>query len=99
MFRKSTYPEGWDCNYFWISFQPCIIALETNVRAYYFARTMLNAEYFVDKAEQCFRLARLVKTPNFARSEIVTNLEALGNELMAKAEEMETVRQRACRKS
>jgi hypothetical protein len=60
---------------------------------------MLNAEYFVDKAEQCFRLARLATLPNFARSEIVTNLEALGNELMAKAVEMETVRQRACRKS
>ena len=60
---------------------------------------MLNAEYFVDKAEQCFRLARLAKLPNFVPSEIVTNLEALGNELMAKAVEMETVRQRACRNS
>jgi hypothetical protein len=82
-----------------MTFQPRIIALKTNARAYYFARTLLNAEYFVDKAEQCFRLARLAKTPNFARSEIVTNLEALGNELMAKAVEIETVRQRACRKS
>jgi hypothetical protein len=60
---------------------------------------MLSAEYFVDKAEQCFRLARLAETPNFVRSEIVTNLEALGNELMAKAVEIETVRQRAGRKS
>ncbi|MGC1445296.1 MAG: hypothetical protein WA837_07495 [Xanthobacteraceae bacterium] len=82
-----------------MTFQPCIIALETSVRAYYFAATMLNAEYFVDKAEQCFRLARLAKTPTFARSEIITNLETLGNELMAKAVEVETVRQRACRKS
>ena len=64
----------------------------------YLAPIMLDAEYCVDKAEQCFRLARLAKSPNFARTEIVTNLEAMGNELMAKAVEIETVRQRGHRK-
>lgn len=59
---------------------------------------MLDAEYFVDKAEQCFRLARLAKAPNFGRAEIVTNLEALGHEFMTKAVELETVRQRGRRK-
>jgi hypothetical protein len=59
---------------------------------------MLDADYCVDKAEQCLRLARLAKTPTFARSEIVTNLEAMANELMAKAVEIETVRQRGSRK-
>jgi hypothetical protein len=60
---------------------------------------MLDADYCVDKAEQCFRLARLAKSPTIARTEIATNLEAMGNELMAKAVEIETVRQRASRKS
>jgi hypothetical protein len=60
---------------------------------------MLDADYCVDKAEQCFRLARLAKLPNLARAEIATNLEALGNELMAKAVEIETIRQRGHRTS
>jgi hypothetical protein len=81
------------------TFQLCIIALETGIRAHYFAHTMPDAEYFVDKAEQCFRLARLAKSSSFARSEIVTNLEEIGNELMAKAVEIETVRQRVHRKN
>ncbi len=55
---------------------------------------MMDADYYVDKAEQCFRLARLAKSPNFARAEIVSNLEAMGHELMAKAVEIETIRQR-----
>jgi hypothetical protein len=55
---------------------------------------MVDADYYVDKAEQCFRLARLAKSPNFARAEIVSNLEAMGHELMAKAVEIETIRQR-----
>jgi hypothetical protein len=59
---------------------------------------MLDADYCVDKAEQCFRLARLAKLPNSAGAEIATNLEAMGNELMAKAVEIETVRQRSQRK-
>ena len=60
---------------------------------------MLDAEYCVDKAEQCFRLARLTKSPNSSRAEIASNLEAMGHELMTKAVEIETVRQRVHRKS
>jgi len=60
---------------------------------------MLDADYCVDKAEQCFRLARLAKMPTATRIEIATNLETMGNELMAKAVEIETVRQRGLRKS
>jgi hypothetical protein len=55
---------------------------------------MLDADYCVEKAEQCFRLARFAKSPNFSRAEIVSNLEMIGNELMAKAVEIETARQR-----
>lgn len=55
---------------------------------------MLDADYCVEKAEQCFRLARLAKSPNSARAAIVSNLEAMGHELMAKAVEIETIRQR-----
>lgn len=59
---------------------------------------MLDADYCVEKAEQCFRLARLAKSPDVALAEIATNLEAIGNELMTKAVEIETVRQRGRRK-
>jgi hypothetical protein len=55
---------------------------------------MLDADYCVEKAEQCFRLARLAKSPNVGLAEIATNLEAIGHELMTKAVELETVRQR-----
>jgi hypothetical protein len=55
---------------------------------------MLDADYCVEKAEQCFRLARLAKSPDVALAEIATNLEAIGNELMAKAVEIESSRQR-----
>jgi hypothetical protein len=42
----------------------------------------------------------LPASPNHrARAEIVTNLEAVGNELMAKAVEIETTRQRSHRKT
>ncbi len=46
-----------------------------------------------------FRIARLAKSPNFSRAEIVSNIESMGNELMAKAVEIETNRQRGHRKS
>jgi hypothetical protein len=59
---------------------------------------MLDADYCVEKAEECFRLARLAKTPNVALAEIASNLEEIGHELMAKAVELETLRQRGRRK-
>jgi hypothetical protein len=59
---------------------------------------MLDADYCVEKAEQCFRLARLAKSPTVALAEIAANLEAIGHELMAKAVELETIRQRRSQK-
>ena len=58
---------------------------------------MLDADYCVEKAEQCFRLARLANSPNVELAEIASHLEAIGHELMAKAVELETVRQRGRR--
>jgi len=55
---------------------------------------MLDADYCVEKAEQCFRLARLAKSPNATLAEIASHLEAVGHDLMAKAVELETIRQR-----
>jgi hypothetical protein len=62
------------------------------------APIMLDADYCVEKAEECFRLARLVKSPDVALAEIAGHLEAIGHELMTKAVEIETVRQRGMRK-
>jgi hypothetical protein len=59
---------------------------------------MLDADYCLEKAEQCFRLARLAKSPGVERTEIVSNLEVIAHELMAKAVEIETLRQRNYRK-
>lgn len=49
-----------------------------------------DAERLVEEAELCFRCARI---PNL-RKEIVETLEAGGNELMARAVEIETIVQR-----
>ena len=58
---------------------------------------MLDAAYLVEKAEQCFRLAHAAKQPSATGGEIAINLEAMGNEFMTKAVEIETVRQKAHR--
>jgi hypothetical protein len=58
---------------------------------------MLDAQYCVEKAEQCFRLVKLAKQPIDTRDEIAVNLEALGHELMTKAVEIETRRQKSAR--
>jgi hypothetical protein len=60
---------------------------------------MMDAEYFLEKAEQCFRLAKLAKQPGNIAAEIAANLEALGNEFMTRAVEIETVRQKTPRKN
>ena len=44
-------------------------------------------QYLIDTADQCIRLAR-------AGREIAADLEALSNDLMAKAVELDTTRQR-----
>jgi hypothetical protein len=49
-----------------------------------------DAEHLVEDAEECFRCARV---PGL-KKEIAEGLEAAGNELMAKAVEIETVLQR-----
>ena len=44
-------------------------------------------EYLIDTADQCIRLAR-------AGHEMAASLEAMSNDLMAKAVELDTVRQK-----
>jgi hypothetical protein len=51
---------------------------------------MQDANYFLDKAEQCFKLSLLV-SPN---REAATALQSMGNEFMAKAVEIDTERDR-----
>jgi len=52
---------------------------------------MLDASYFLEKAEQCFRLSRTVELP----AEVSEELEALGYEFMAKAVDLDTTRDKA----
>jgi hypothetical protein len=51
---------------------------------------MQDAEYFIEKAEECLRLVRQAR-------ENADNLEGLANQLMAKAVEIDTDRQRKSR--
>jgi hypothetical protein len=53
--------------------------------------TTIDSQYFVDKADQCFRLARSVGTESADR-EIATELDALANEFLKKAVEIDTER-------
>jgi hypothetical protein len=52
--------------------------------------TIADANHLMQEAEKCFRCAR---TPSL-RPEIAEGLEVAGNELMARAVEIETARQR-----
>jgi hypothetical protein len=54
---------------------------------------IVSAEYLVREAEECFRCARIPEL----RKEIATGLEVAGNELMSKAVEIDTLRQRGKR--
>lgn len=56
--------------------------------------TTIDSQYFVDKADQCFRLARSVGAIP-AYEPIATELDALGNEFLKKAVEIDTERDRA----
>jgi hypothetical protein len=49
---------------------------------------MQDANYFLDKAEQCFKLSLLVGRSG----EVATALQSMGNEFMAKAVEIDTER-------
>jgi hypothetical protein len=54
----------------------------------------IDAQYFVDKAEQCFRLARSAAVEPACKP-IAAELDALGNEFLKKAVEIDTERDRA----
>ena len=60
---------------------------------------MKDAEYFVAKAEQCFRLALLSKTAGDIGVEVAKTLEVMGNEFMNKAVKIETIRQKVKKKA
>jgi hypothetical protein len=53
-----------------------------------------DSEYYIAKAEQCFRLARYVRGEH-SSSQIAEELEAIANEFLARAVELDTVRDRA----
>ncbi|HET7847675.1 MAG TPA: hypothetical protein VFL51_01305 [Pseudolabrys sp.] len=50
-------------------------------------------EYFIAKAEQCFRLAQHLRV-EVADSAVAQELDAIGNEFLAKAVEIDTERER-----
>lgn len=55
---------------------------------------LTDAEYFIAKAEQCFRLAQAARGDQ-ANSKIAAELDSIGNEFMARAVELDTARDRA----
>jgi hypothetical protein len=55
---------------------------------------LTDAEFFIAKAEQCFRLARSVRGDH-AGSRVAAELESIGHEFMARAVEIDTERDRA----
>jgi hypothetical protein len=57
-----------------------------------------TAEYFAEKADQCFRVARFARTPEATKFEVAINIESMGNEFMTKAVEVESIRQKTQRK-
>jgi hypothetical protein len=55
------------------------------------------SEYFIEKAEQCFRLARHVRV-ELADTAVAQELDAIANEFLAKAVEIDTERERLMRR-
>ena len=55
---------------------------------------IIDPQYFIDKAEQCFRLAQRVSGDSSYKG-MATELDALGNEFLKKAVELDTDRDRA----
>lgn len=53
-------------------------------------RVLLNAEYFLQKADECFRLS-------LVESDIRPELKAIAYEFLAKAVELETRREKAAK--
>jgi preprotein translocase subunit Sss1 len=60
---------------------------------------MQPADYLVEKADECFRIARYARKPDITEFDVATKIEAMGNEFMTKAVEIETDRQRVRRKN
>jgi len=56
--------------------------------------TTIDSQYFVDKADQCFRLARSLGAEP-ALEPLANELDALGNEFLKMAVEIDTERDRA----
>jgi hypothetical protein len=58
---------------------------------------IIDPQYFIEKAEQCFRLARHVgKKPLL--DNVAVELDALGHEFLRKAVELDTARERKRRR-
>jgi hypothetical protein len=55
---------------------------------------MVDADYFVEKAKQCFRLAKLARS-NPLNPEVANGLDAMGEEFMNRAVEIDTTRRRS----
>lgn len=53
-----------------------------------------DSEYFIAKAEQCFRLAQYMRGEH-SISQITAELDAIANEFLARAVEIDTDRDRA----
>jgi hypothetical protein len=53
-----------------------------------------DSEYFIAKADQCFRLAKHIRGDQ-AHSAIAAELDAIANEFLARAVEIDTERDRA----
>ncbi len=53
-----------------------------------------DSEYFIAKAEQCFRLAQHIRGDR-SHSEVAAELDAIAHEFLARAVEIDTVRDRA----
>jgi hypothetical protein len=53
-----------------------------------------DSDYFIAKAEQCFRLAQHIRGDR-SNSEAAAELDAIANEFLARAVEIDTVRDRA----
>jgi hypothetical protein len=54
---------------------------------------IIDPQYFIDKAEQCFRLARFVGEKALL-DKVAVELDSLGHEFLRKAVELDTERER-----
>lgn len=69
--------------------------IATNEGRPYLSNIMPDAAYFLEKADQCFRLSRGAGLSG----DIATELEAMAYEFMAKAVEVDTARDKQAAKT